>query len=103
MHGALNYRVMAIFCPDYKKLLKNMKLQCLELFIMTKKKFLEDFREISLVGSLNLCYVHAGDWIVLAQEMEQWRAYVMAVMNLRVSQKPISKFNPMRLVSVCKY
>ena len=29
-----------------------MKLQCLKLFIMTKKK-LEDLREISLVGSLN--------------------------------------------------
>ena len=55
MHGALNHRVMAIFCPEYKKLLRNMKLQCLKLFIMTKKKKknLEDFREISLVGSLN--------------------------------------------------
>ena len=56
MHGALNYRVIAIFCPEYKKLLRNMKLQCLKLFIMTKTKrneFLEDFREISLVGSLN--------------------------------------------------
>ena len=36
MHGALNYRVMAIFCPEYKTLLRNMKLQCLKLFIMTK-------------------------------------------------------------------
>ena len=39
MYGALNYRVMAIFCPEYKKLLRNMKLQCLKLFIMTKKDF----------------------------------------------------------------
>ena len=38
MHGTINYRVMAIFCPEYKKLLRNMKLQCLKLFIMTKKK-----------------------------------------------------------------
>ena len=30
-----------------------MKLQCLKLFIMKKKIFLEDFRQISLVGSLN--------------------------------------------------
>ena len=55
MHGALNYRVMAIFCTVYKKWLRNMKLQCLKLFIMTKTKkneFLEDFRELSLVGSL---------------------------------------------------
>ena len=57
MHGALNYRVMAIFCPEYKKWLRNMKLQCLKLFIMTKTKneFLEDFPEVSLVGSLKKC------------------------------------------------
>ena len=41
-----------------------MKLQCLKLFIMTKKnEFLEDFREISLVGSLKqFCSsIHKGD------------------------------------------
>ena len=27
----------------------------------------------------------AGDWIYLAQERVEWRAYVRAVMNLRVS------------------
>ena len=26
----------------------------------------------------------AGDWIDLAQDTDQWRAYVRAVMNLRV-------------------
>ena len=30
-----------------------------------------------------------GDWIALAKDRDQWRAYVTAVMNL-VSQKPIS-------------
>ena len=26
-----------------------------------------------------------GDWIALAEDRDQWRAYVRAVMNLRVS------------------
>ena len=30
------------------------------------------------------------DWIALAEDMDQWRAYVRAVMNLRVPGKPIS-------------
>ena len=31
-----------------------------------------------------------GDWIGLAEDRDQWRAYVRAVMNLRVHGKPIS-------------
>ena len=31
-----------------------------------------------------------GGWIALAEDMDQWRAYVRAVMNLRVPWKPIS-------------
>ena len=27
---------------------------------------------------------HPGDWIALAEDRDQWRAYVRAVMNLRV-------------------
>ena len=31
-----------------------------------------------------------GDWIALAEDRDQWRAYVREVMNLRVPYKPIS-------------
>ena len=31
-----------------------------------------------------------GEWKDLAEDREQWRAYVSAVMNLRVPYKPIS-------------
>ena len=31
-----------------------------------------------------------GEWIDLAEDRGQWRAYVRAVMNLRVPYKPIS-------------
>ena len=31
-----------------------------------------------------------GDWIALAVDRDQWRAYVMMVMNLQVPWKPIS-------------
>ena len=30
------------------------------------------------------------DWIDLAEDRDQWRAYVRAVMNLRIPRKPIS-------------
>jgi hypothetical protein len=41
-----------------------------------------DLREIGWDG---------GDWIDLAQDRDQWRALVMAVMNLRVP-KNVGKF-----------
>ena len=58
MYGALIDHVMAILCPECGKWLRNMKLESLKLFIMTKTKkkthFFEDFLEISLVGSLKV-------------------------------------------------
>ena len=40
---------------------------------------------------MNLSYVvcDQGDWIALAEDRDQWRVYVKAVMNLRVPIKPI--------------
>ena len=39
MRGALNYRVMAIFCPEYKKMIKEYETTVSKiLFIMTKTK-----------------------------------------------------------------
>ena len=35
-----------------------------------------DFREVGC---------NSGDWMALAEDRDQWRAYVRAVMNLRVS------------------
>ena len=35
----------------------------------------------------------AGDWIDIAEDRDQWRAYVRAVMNLRVLGKIISYNN----------
>ena len=32
----------------------------------------------------------AGDWIDLAQDRDQWEAYVSVIMNLWVPYKPIS-------------
>ena len=32
----------------------------------------------------------AGDWIDLVQYTDQWWAYVRAVMNLQIPQKPIT-------------
>ena len=40
-----------------------------------------DYREVTC---------NSVDWIALAQEKDQWRAYVSAIMNLRVPQKPIN-------------
>ena len=36
-----------------------------------------------------VCY-DPGEWMDLAEDRDQWRAYVRAVMNLRASSKPIS-------------
>ena len=60
-----------------------MKLQCLKLFIMTKQKkneFLEDFREISLVGSLK-----STKNIKLKKFKDYWFNYRNALFNLRIT------------------
>ena len=41
----------------------------------------------------------AGDWIDLAQDRLQWRAYVRTVMNLRVPEKPVSMY--VNIGSIC--
>ena len=33
----------------------------------------------------------SGDWIDFAEDRDQWRAYVRAVMNIRVPLKPVSQ------------
>ena len=40
-----------------------------------------DFREVGC---------DSGEWIELAEDRDQWRAYIRVVMNLRVPYKPIS-------------
>ena len=57
MHGALNYRVMTIFCPEFKKMIKECETTVSKITIYYDKKkkkneFSEDFSEISLVGFL---------------------------------------------------
>ena len=45
---------MAIFCPEYKKMIKKYETTVSKIIYYDKKnEFLEDIREISLVGSLN--------------------------------------------------
>ena len=39
---------------------------------------------------LRIAVCDPGDWIDLAEDRDQWRAYVRTVMNLRVLKKPIS-------------
>ena len=41
-----------------------------------------------------------GEWIDFAEDRDQCRAYVRAVMNLRVPKKPISKlvFNKIKMI-----
>jgi hypothetical protein len=48
---------------------------CVYLNIYTVSKNLKDLREVGWDGR---------DWIYLAQDRERWRAYVNAVMNLRI-------------------
>ena len=53
---------------------------CVSLFVMVRHARWEDNIRMDLreVG-----YDH-GEWIDLAEDRDQWRAYVRAVMNLRV-------------------
>ena len=38
MHGALNYRVMEIFCPEYKKMIKEYETTVSKIIYYDKKK-----------------------------------------------------------------
>ena len=38
MHGALNYRVMAIFCPEYKKIIKEYETTVSKIIYYGKNK-----------------------------------------------------------------
>ena len=38
MHGALNYRVMAIFCPEYKRMIKEYETTVSKIIYYDKDK-----------------------------------------------------------------
>ena len=38
MHGALNYRLMAIFCPEYKKMIKEYETSMSKIIYYDKTK-----------------------------------------------------------------
>ena len=43
--------------------------------------------EDNITMDLRVVSCDPGDWIALAQDRDQWRAYLRAVMNLRVPKK----------------